>query len=146
MRAAADLNAGSEMRARRLSQSAGAVFLGFVVVVLLSLGTDHVLHVLGVYPPWGEAMHAPRLNLLALSYRCVYAVIGSYLAARFAPRHPMRHALILGSIGFVLSLLGAIAAVSADLGPAWYPVALVLTALPCAWLGGVLHRAAHGTR
>jgi hypothetical protein len=142
MSAAADLNAGSEMRARRLSQSVGAVFLGFVMVVLLSLGTDHVLHVLGVYPPWGEAMREPGLNLLALSYRCVYAVFGSYLAARFAPRYPMRHALILGVIGFVLSLAGAMAAIPLDLGPAWYPIAIVLTALPCAWLGGVAHRAA----
>lgn len=27
-----------------------------------------------------------------------------------------------------------------DVGPAWYPIALVLTAVPCAWLGGALHR------
>jgi hypothetical protein len=25
-------------------------------------------------------------------------------------------------------------------GPAWYPIALVLTTMPCAWLGGALHR------
>lgn len=24
---------------------------------------------------------------------------------------------------------------------AWYPIALVLTALPCAWLGGAVYRA-----
>jgi hypothetical protein len=36
-------------------RSAGAVLLGFVVVVVLSLGTDQVLHVLRVYPPWGES-------------------------------------------------------------------------------------------
>jgi ABC-type xylose transport system permease subunit len=54
----------------------------------------------------------------------------------------MRHALILGAIGFVVSLAGAITATTmVDLGPAWYPIALVLTALPCAWLGGALHRA-----
>jgi len=29
------------------------------------------------------------------------------------------------------------------LGPSWYPIALVITALPCAWLGGVLHRKCH---
>ncbi len=26
------------------------------------------------------------------------------------------------------------------LGPAWYPIALVLTAVPCAWAGGDIHR------
>jgi hypothetical protein len=79
-------------------------------------------------------------NLLALAYRCVYAVLGSYIAARFAPHRPMRHALALGAIGLVLSLAGAIASIPLNLGPSWYPIALVVTALPCAWLGGALHR------
>ena len=117
------------------------MLLGLVAVVALSLGTDEVLHVLEVYPPWGQAMHDPGLCLLALAYRCVYAVAGSYIAARLAPRNPMRHALVLGIIGFVLSLAGAIATIPMNLGPAWYPIAIVVTAMPCAWLGGVLHRA-----
>lgn len=115
------------------------MLLGFVAVVALSLGTDQVLHVLEVYPPWGQPMYDAGLNLLALGYRCVYTVVGSYIAARFAPRHPMRHALILGVVGFVLSLAGTIAAIPMDLGPAWYPIALVQTTLPCAWLGGDLY-------
>ena len=123
-------------------RSTGAVLFGFIVVVALSLGTDQMLHSLGVYPPWGEPMYATGLNLLALSYRIVYAVIGSYIAARFAPSKPMRHAMILGVIGIVLSSLGAITAIAmVDVGPAWYPIALVLTTMPCAWLGGALYRA-----
>jgi len=125
---------------RRLGRSVAAVFLGFVAVVVLSLGTDQVLHVLQVYPPWGQPMHDPGLNLLALAYRCVYGVVGSYLPARFAPHSPMRHALVGGMIGFVLSAAGAIAAIRMNLGPAWYPIALALSALPTAWLGGVLHQ------
>jgi hypothetical protein len=125
---------------RRLWRSTGAVLLGFFAVVVLSLGTDQVLHVLGVYPPWGQPMQEPRLNFLALAYRTVYAVVGSYIAARFAPRNPMRHAVVLGVLGLALSLAGAIATIPMHLGPAWYPIALVLTALPCAWLGGVLYR------
>jgi hypothetical protein len=86
-------------------------------------------------------MWDPGLNLLALSYRVVYAILGSYLAARLAPRNPMRHAMALGVVGLPLSLAGAIVSiVKADLGPSWYPIALVLTTLPCAWLGGALHR------
>jgi hypothetical protein len=54
----------------------------------------------------------------------------------------MRHAMILGAIGVPLSAIGAIVAITMmDVGPAWYPIALVLTALPCAWLGGALYRA-----
>jgi len=125
---------------RRLWRSTGAVALGFLAVVVLSLGTDQVLHMLEIYPPWGQPMREPGLCLLALAYRTVYAVVGSYIAARFAPHAPMRHAMVLGVVGLVLSVAGAIATIPMDLGPAWYPIALVLTALPCAWLGGVLHR------
>jgi len=122
----------------RMSRSAGAIVLAMAAVVVLSLATDQLFHVLEVYPEWGQPMHEPGLNLLALSYRIVFGVLGGYVAARFAPRNPMRHALIVGFIGLVLSAAGAWAAIPMNLGPAWYPIALVITALPCAWLGGVL--------
>ena len=120
-------------------KSTAAVLLGLVAVIVLSLATDQVFHVLKVYPPWGQPMYDPRLNLLALAYRIPYAVLGSYIAARFAPRRPMRHALILGFIGLGLSLIGGIVAMRMHLGPNWFPISLSLTALPCAWLGGVLY-------
>lgn len=125
---------------RRLLQSAAAVFLGFITVVVLSIATDQVLHVLHVYPPWKQTMYDPALNLLALSYRIVYTVLGGYVTARLAPHSPMRHVWILGGIGFVLGLAGAIATIPMRLGPNWYPIAIVVTALPCTWLGGVLYR------
>ena len=128
---------------RSLWRSAGAVFLGFLAVVVLSLGTDQVMHVLNVYPPWGEPMNETSDNLLALTYRCVYGVLGSYITARFAPHSPMRHVWVGGGIGFVLSTVGAIATNGMNLGPSWYPILLALTALPCAWLGGMLHRQWH---
>jgi hypothetical protein len=120
-------------------RSIGAVLLGFATIFVLSLATDQVLHVLRVYPPWGEPMRDPGLNLLALAYRLPYAVAGGYLTARFAPRNPTRHAMILGVLGLLLSTLGAIAAITADLGPAWYPILLALSSVPCAWLGAKLH-------
>lgn len=131
---------------RRLWRSAAAILLGFFAVVALSLGTDQVLHALKVYPPWGQPMYDPRLNLLALAYRTLYSIVGGYLAARFAPRNPMRHALVLGVVGLALGTAGAIATVPMNLGPAWYPIALALTALPCAWLGGVLNGRRHAER
>ena len=33
-----------------------------------------------------------------------------------------------------------------EFGPHWYPLALVATALPCAWLGGRLGRQAEETQ
>ncbi len=126
---------------RRLGRSTLAVLVGFISVAVLSLGTDQVLHVLEVYPPWGQPMYAMGLNLVALAYRCVYTVLGGYLTAALAPRNPMRHVLILGAIGFVLSLVGAISTANMNFGPVWYPVALVITAFPCVWLGGLIRRA-----
>lgn len=124
---------------RQLGRSVLSVFLGFLVVVVLSLGTDQVMHVLNVYPPWNEPMNEVSDNLLALTYRSVYGVIGSYVTARFAPYSPMLHVWIGAGIGFVLSLLGVVVAMNSNLGPIWYPVALAVTALPCAWLGGILY-------
>ena len=131
---------------RRLGRSVFAVFLGFVTVVVLSLGTDQILHVLKVYPPWGQPMYQPGLNLLALSYRILYTVLGMYITAKYAPYSPMRHVWVGGIIGLVLGIIGVIAAIPLNLGPIWYPIAIALTALPCAWLGGVLYLARHPER
>jgi hypothetical protein len=131
---------------RRLGRSTAAVLAGFVTVVALSLGTDQLLHVLKVYPPWNQPMYDPGLNLLALAYRIVYSVLGSYIAASLAPRNPMRHAVILGVIGLPLAVAGVIAAFKMNLGPTWYPIALALVTLPCAWLGGVMHRMGRAER
>ena len=139
------IDATTAIEPLRPARSLAAVLIGFAVVVGLSLGTDQVLHKLQVYPPWGQPMHDPALNLLALTYRCVYTVLGMYITARLAPRSPLRHALVAGAIGTVMAAAGAIATIPLDLGPAWYPVALAVTALPCAWLGAALHRSGRRT-
>jgi hypothetical protein len=117
-----------------------AVLAGLVAIFATHLGTDQVMHELGVFPPWGEPMHDPALNALALFYRVVFSVFGCYLTARLAPAAPMAHALTLGAIGTALSAAGAVAASGMNLGPMWYPIALAVSALPSAWLGGLLHQ------
>jgi hypothetical protein len=120
-------------------RSVGAVAAGFFSVAILSVVTDEILHLLQVYPPWGQPMYEPGLNLLALAYRSLFTVAGMYLTARLAPRAPMRHALIGGAIGTVVASAGVIATMPLNLGPVWYPIALAVTALPLAWLGGALY-------
>ena len=124
---------------RRLGRSVAALAFGFVAVVVLSLGTDEVLHLLKVYPPWNQPMYDAGLCLLALSYRIVYTVLGSYIAARYSPLAPLGHAVNFGVVGTVVGTAGAIATIPMHLGPAWYPIAIAASALPCAWLGGVLY-------
>ncbi|MCT8999980.1 hypothetical protein [Chelativorans intermedius] len=122
--------------ARRPLRSTGAVLSGLLLIFAASLATDQLFHAIGVYPPWGEPMSTGQY-LLALAYRVVYAVAGSYVAARFAPTRPMLHALVLGAIGVLLSAAGA--AAMWHMGDHWYPVSLVLISLPCAWAGGMLY-------
>ena len=124
---------------RRVLRSIGAVFAGLLAVFILSLGTDVVLHAFGLFPPWGQPM-AGALFLLATAYRSVYAVAGSYIAARLAPDRPTQHALALGVVGLVLSTVGAVATWNKGpaFGPRWYPLSLIASALPCAWAGGKL--------
>jgi hypothetical protein len=121
----------------------GAIFAGLVAVVVLSTVTDTILHATGVYPPLGaQVPMANSLWVLASAYRFVYGVLGGYIAARLAPDRPIGHALVLGAIGVALSIVGVAATwgKGPEFGPMWYPIGLVLTALPSCWLGGVLHR------
>jgi hypothetical protein len=117
-------------------KSIGAVLAGLIAIVALSAGTDFVLESLGIFTPPDQGFFTPWMVMLALIYRCIYAVAGGYIAARLAPNRPMRHAIILGLIGLVASIAGAI--VAWDLSPHWFPIALIITALPCTWLGGKL--------
>jgi hypothetical protein len=132
------------MKNHRWARSALAVVVGFSSVAVLSLATDELLHIVKVYPPWGEPMYDPGLNLLALSYRLLYTILGGYLTASLAPHAPMRHVIVVAIAGLIAGSAGAIVAITmADLGPAWYPIALAVTAFPCVCLGGVLHRIRH---
>lgn len=126
-------------QSRRIGRSIGAVFAGILAIIVLDNGFDFILHGTGVYPPFGQTM-ADGLFLLALAYRTVDGILGTYIAGRLAPRHPMVHALTLGGIGVVLSSLGVLATLSGgpEFGPLWYPLALVAVTLPCAWIGGRL--------
>ena len=118
------------------ARSARAVVAGLLTVILLSSLVDVVLHATSVFPPWGEVM-SDALFVLATSYRLPIAVLGGYVTARLAPRGPVRHALVLGGIGFALSLAGTLATAGRgpEFGPLWYPLLLVATSVPCAWLG-----------
>ena len=128
----------SEMQpSRRIGRSIGAIFAGFLAGAILSLGTDQVLHLLKIYPPWGQTM-SDGLFLLATAYRIAYTIVGGYVAARLAPDRPMKHAMILGAIGLALSIAGAVVTWNRDLGPHWYAIVIAAIAIPCSWLGARL--------
>lgn len=125
---------------KSMGRSIWAVVAGFLVVVVLSLGTDALLHAAGIYPALGKRM-SDSLFVVATVYRTVFGILGSYVTARFAPHSPMKHAMIGAAIGVVVATFGAVATWNKDLGPHWYPVALILTAVPTAWIGAKLRQA-----
>ena len=127
---------------RRIGRSIAAVLAGMIVGIAITLGTDEVLHIIGVFPPWGASMVGfDGALLLATAYRTVCGVLGSYIIARLAPDRPMQHALVGGLLGLVASIVGAAATWNKGpaFGPHWYPLALVALAMPQAWVGGRLY-------
>lgn len=124
---------------RRVLRSIGAVLAGMFVGIVLALGTDEVLHVVGVFPPWGQPVGDKPL-LLATAYRIIYGIASCYIIARLAPDRPMQHALAGGVVGLIVSIVGTVVTWNAGpaFGPHWYPLALVATSLPTAWAGGKL--------
>jgi len=116
-------------------KSIGAVFAGVLFIIVATTLVDVALHVTGVYPPMGASLD-DRLALIATSYRVIISIAGAWLTAKLAPRNPMKHALILGAVGVVLGLGGVVANAYKPMGPTWFPIALVVLAIPQCWLGG----------
>ena len=119
-------------------KSIGAVIAGVVTIIVGTTVVDIALHAAGVFPPMDQPL-TDSLALVASSYRLVISIAGAYLTARLAPNRPLYHALLLGWVGVVLGLMGAIATWNLGLGPRWYPVSLVILAIPQCWLGGKLY-------
>ena len=121
---------------RRPLRSVGAVFAGFVTIFAVTTAVDVVMHATGIFPPVDAPPMSDALFALALSYRVVIGIAGCWLTARLAPARPMKHALVLGGIGTVVALAGAIA--MWELGPGWYSLGVAAISFPCAWIGGRL--------
>ena len=126
-------------------KSIWAVFAGLLVIIVVTTLVDIVLHATGVFPPMGQPI-GDALALLATSYRIVISVGGAWLTARLAPDKPMRHAMILGCVGVALGIAGAVTTWNLGLGPRWYPIALVVLAIPQCWAGGRIYEIQSGKR
>jgi MFS-type transporter involved in bile tolerance (Atg22 family) len=127
------------MKNNRL-KSAWAILAGLLVIIILSVAFDTILKMMGILP-WDHLFVSTGLILFVILYRAVFSLAGCYLTAKLAPKNPMKHSIILGIIGTILSSVGAI--LGADLGPIWYAWTLAVIAIPIAWLGGKLYEIKH---
>ena len=119
-------------------KSIGAVLAGLIFIFISHIGMDFILEWLGVFTPPTERFDATWMLVTAIGYRTALSIVGCFITGILAPSRPMLHALVLGIIGVFLSTFGAVVAIKMDLSPAWYPIALAVLSLPCAWLGGML--------
>jgi len=126
-------------------RSIWAVVAGVLFIIVVTTLVDIVLHAIGVFPPMDQPIN-DALALLATFYRIVISVGGAWLTARLAPDKPMKHALILGVVGVVLGLVGVAATWNLGLGPRWYPISLVVLAIPQCWVGGKIYELRSGRR
>lgn len=119
-------------------KSVAAVLAGLIFIFISHSLTDFVLESAGVFPPPSEGLHVTWMLIVALSYRIILSIAGCFITAKLAPQNLMKHALILGFIGVFLSTVGAVIGIQMNMSDTWYPIALILVSLPCAWIGGRL--------
>ena len=122
---------------KNILKSIGAILAGFIFIGVTHSTIDAVLEGMDILPK-GHLYVSTPLILLVICYRAVFSFAGCYLAARLSPHNPLKHSLILGGIGTVLSAAGAIVTAGMNIGPSWYAWSLALIALPIAWLAGKL--------
>ena len=116
-------------------RTAGALIAGFATVAALSMGADALLHAMNYYPNDGTVGSDTGLAV-ALTYRTVFTLLGGAVTAWLAPSHPQRLATMLGAIGTLFAILGAVT--MWNVGHQWYPVGLVVLAVPSTAFGGWL--------
>jgi len=105
-----------------------------------------VLPAIGVFPPWGESMVGfDRALLLATVYRSVYGVAASFITARLAARSAHAARLGVWLRGPCREHHGRRRDVEQGTGlrAHWYPLALIVLAMPTAWAGGKLRVMQH---
>jgi len=120
-------------------KSIGAVLTGMIFIVVTHTGTDKILEGAGIFPPPDQGLHITWMLVTALVYRVLFQVAGSFLTAFLAPSKPFQHGMIIGVIGLILGSVAAVVAIPMHLSPAWYPIALALSAVPSAWLGATMY-------
>ena len=80
--------------------------------------------------------HDMGVLIFVLCYAVAFYVLGGFLAAAFAPRAKLKHALVYGVL--VLAIGVAATTPRFDAAPKWFYIANLASAVPAAGLGGRL--------
>ena len=115
-----------------------AVLASVLINAILASAIDHVFHVTGVYPPYGQPYFDTGLYLLALGYRFIITIGAAYVTAMISKEQSQKALLISGILGTILWLVGTIA--MREMGPLWYGIVGAVTTIPLVLLGGKLYQ------
>jgi hypothetical protein len=121
---------------KTIFRSVGAILAGFALGAILSIGADFLMDKIGIMSMDKFNQTPLYIICIVVLYRFLFNVIGCYLTAKLAPNKPMKHVVIIGIIGTVLSILGSFAMWNKAIP--FYNIAIILISLPSAWLGGQL--------
>jgi len=122
---------------KSIIKSIGAIFAGFALGAILSVGTDFLFDKLKIMSMENFKQTPTAIISIVIIYRFVFNIFGCYLTAKLAPNKPMKHVIIIGIIGTVLGIFGSV--VMWDKAIPFYNIAIVLISLPSAWVGGKLY-------
>lgn len=115
-----------------------AAGVGVIAALGLPIIIDQFFHAMTVYPPTRAEIVSQSDHVLAFSYRFLAAVFGAFLAARLGPPDMGRTVLAVGLFVLLANAVGVI--YIRPEGPAWHLIAMVILALPAAYLGGYIAR------
>ena len=120
---------------KNIFKSIGVIIVGFMVSALLSIVTDFLLESIGVLPDPSKGLFDTGMIILVLFYRGIYNIVSGFLVAKLAPGKPMLHAMILGAIGTILTVLATFAPSFAEKAPLWFGYTLAAITIPTLWSG-----------
>jgi uncharacterized BrkB/YihY/UPF0761 family membrane protein len=121
----------------RALKSVVALLAGFILGAVLSIATDALMEKLGVFSMADFKNTSMGILIIVILYRFMFNAIGCYLTAKLAPNNPMRHVMIIGVVGTVLSVSGTV--VMWEKAIPFYNIAIILISFPSAWIGGKIY-------
>jgi len=120
-----------------MGRSVLAVIAGFVATIVLSVACDALVRALApaAFGPDGRTP-SPAMMAFGVAYTLLAATAGGFLTGRIAGRREVMHALVLGTVGALATLLIILAAPAGERTAGMFLSAMLV--IPAAVLGGWL--------
>lgn len=122
---------------KKILKSTGAIIIGLIAGASLSILSDYIMAAAGLMNMERFKDTPSHIVLIVILYRFLFNTAGCYLTAKLSPFKPMLHALAVGVIGLLLSLIGMV--FMWEQATPFYNIAIMLISLPSAWIGGKLY-------